>query len=72
MAGHLSCRIIARIDLARVPASGLGRLDIDCIIIKKKNGFGHNIRLLFYMRVDRVGKRVLKHDDVSPIPWEDK
>lgn len=24
------------------------------------------------MRVDRVGKRVLKHDDVSPIPWKDK
>ncbi len=22
------------------------------------------------MRVDRVDKRTLKHDDVSPIPWE--
>ena len=24
------------------------------------------------MRIDRVGKRTLKHDDVSPIPWEDE
>ena len=24
------------------------------------------------MRVDRVAKRRLKHDDVSPIPWEDE
>lgn len=23
------------------------------------------------MRIDRVGKRTLQHDDVSPIPWED-
>lgn len=22
------------------------------------------------MRIDRVGRRVLRHDDVSPIPWE--
>ncbi|MDQ2999412.1 MAG: TIGR04076 family protein [Chloroflexota bacterium] len=24
------------------------------------------------MRIDRVGKRRLRHDDVSPIPWENK
>lgn len=23
------------------------------------------------MRIDRVGKRVLRHDDVSPIPWDE-
>lgn len=23
------------------------------------------------MRIDRIGKRRLRHDDVSPIPWED-
>ena len=23
------------------------------------------------MRIDRVGKRTLQHNDVSPIPWED-
>lgn len=23
------------------------------------------------MRIDRVGSRTLRHDDVSPIPWED-
>ena len=23
------------------------------------------------MRVDRVGKRSLRHDDVSPIPWDE-
>ena len=23
------------------------------------------------MRIDRDNKRILKHDDVSPIPWED-
>jgi uncharacterized repeat protein (TIGR04076 family) len=23
------------------------------------------------MRIDRVGRRVLRHDDVSPIPWEE-
>lgn len=22
------------------------------------------------LRIDRIGKRVLNHDDVSPIPWE--
>ena len=22
------------------------------------------------MRIDRIGERTLKHDDVSPIPWE--
>lgn len=22
------------------------------------------------MRIDRIGRRVLRHDDVSPIPWE--
>jgi uncharacterized repeat protein (TIGR04076 family) len=22
------------------------------------------------MRVDRIGRRTLKHDDVSPIPWD--
>jgi uncharacterized repeat protein (TIGR04076 family) len=24
------------------------------------------------MRIDRLGKRTLKHDDVSSIPWEDE
>lgn len=24
------------------------------------------------MRIDRVGRRVLRHDDVSPIPWEQR
>lgn len=23
------------------------------------------------MRIDRIGERTLRHDDVSPIPWED-
>lgn len=23
------------------------------------------------MRIDRIGKRTLDHDDVSPIPWQD-
>ena len=23
------------------------------------------------MRIDRVGSRTLRHDDVSPIPWDD-
>ena len=23
------------------------------------------------MRIDRIGARTLRHDDVSPIPWED-
>ena len=24
-----------------------------------------------FMRIDRIAQRRLKHDDVSPIPWED-